>query len=107
MKSVALARHLHREFGARQAQRFPRIVFAEVDGLGDIGVGFRPVLADFKDQPGGEFKLAFAQHIAHAEEQAGALLDGGVAPGGKGRERRLHGRLNVLFSRLLVQSDDL
>ena len=80
---VALAGHLHRQFGPRQAQRFAGIVFAEVDGLGDIGVGLGPVLADFEDQPRAEFELALAQQIANAEEQAGALFDRRLAPARK------------------------
>ena len=102
-QSVALARHLHRQFGPRQAQRLARVVFAEVDGLGDVGVGFGPVLADFENQPGAEFELALAQQIAHAEEQAGALFDRSPAPAGKGFERRLHRGLDVLLAGLLVQ----
>ncbi len=102
-----LSRHLHRQFGPGQPQRFARVVFGEVNGLGDIGVGFRPVLAYFKNQPGAEFKFALAQHIAHAEEQAGALFERGLAPAGKSLQRGLHGRFHVLLAGLLVQSDDL
>jgi len=73
-ENVSFSRHLYRQFGAGQSQSFASVVFGEVNGLGDIGVGFRPVLAYFKNQPGAEFKLALAQHIAYMEEQAGALF---------------------------------
>ncbi len=99
---VALSRHLHRQFCPGQAQRFPGIVLAEVDGLSDVGVSFSPILAHFKNQPGAKFKFAFAQQVTRAEEQAGTLFDQSTAPSGEGFERRLHGGLDVLFSGLLV-----
>ena len=106
-QGVAFARHLHRQFGAREAQRLARVELAEVDGLGDIGIGLGPVLADFKNQPGAEFEFALAHYVAHVEEQAGALFKRRPAPTGKGCERRLHGRLDVLLAGLLVNADQL
>ena len=106
-QGVAFARHLHRQFGTREAQRLPRVVLAEVDSFGDIGVGLGPVLADFENQPGAEFEFALAHYVSHAEEQAGALFKRRPAPAGKGCERRLHGGFHVLLAGFLVQADQL
>ena len=75
-----LAGHLHIGLYLREAQRFAAVVFAKVDGLGDVGVGFRPVLADFENQPGAELEFAFAQQIGNVEQQAGTLFDRSAAP---------------------------
>ena len=39
-----------------------------------------PVLADFEDQPGVEFKFALADQIAGAEQQAGPLFERRLPP---------------------------
>ena len=104
---VALARQLHRRFGFREAQSFAGVELAEIDGLGDIGVGLAPVLADFKNQPRHVFHFALAHQVGGAEQQAGALFDRSVVPGLEGFERGLHGRLDVLFAGLLMDSDNL
>ena len=104
---IAFSGQLHRRVHFRQTQRFTAIKFAEIDGLGDVGVRFRPVLAYFEDQPGAEFKLAFPHQVAHTEYQAGALFDRGAAPTVKGSQSRLHCGFHVFLTRLLVESDHL
>src|ERR1700722_2624607 len=58
---IVLAGQLHRGLSLGQAQSFASIEFAEVDGLGDIGVGLAPVLADLENQPGHVIHFALAQ----------------------------------------------
>ena len=94
-------------FGFGEAQGFAGVELAEVDGLGDVGVGFGPVLADFEDQPGHVIHFALAQQVGGAEQQAGALFDGSVLPGIEGFQRGGHGRLDVFFAGLLMDSDNL
>ncbi len=64
------------------------VIFAEVDGLADVGVGLAPGLARLANHHGG-------QPIAVAADRGGRLQDdlrafqlGAVAPGGKGGGRR-------------------
>ena len=71
---VALARQLHGRFDLREAQGLAPVELAEIDGLGDVGIGLEPVLGDFEDQPGHVFELAFAHHIGDAEQERGTLL---------------------------------
>ena len=66
-KRVALAWQLHGRLGLRKAQRLTRIVFTKVDGLGNVGIGFGPVLRNLEHQPRHVFELALAHHVSHAE----------------------------------------
>ncbi len=91
----------------RKAQGFAGVELAEVDGLGNVGVGLGPVLADFENQPSHEFHFALAHEIADAEDQSGPFFDGGAAPGFEGFERGLHRRLDVVFAGFLVDADNL
>ena len=72
---ITFTGELHRCVHFCQTQCFTAIKFAEVDGLGDVGICFRPILAYFEDQPGTEFKFAFAHQVAHTENQACTLFD--------------------------------
>ncbi len=56
---IAFAGQLHDILRPRQPQHFARVVFAEIDGLGDLGFRFGPGLAGFEDHPGVELVLAF------------------------------------------------
>jgi hypothetical protein len=107
VQRVVLAGKLDGRLSLRKTQGLARVELAEVDGLGNIGVGLNPVLADFENQPRHEFHLALAHQIADAEHQAGALFDRSAAPGFEGFERGLHGGLNVLFAGLLMDADNL
>ena len=60
---VALAGILDRRCGSSKAQGFARIELEEIDGLGHIGVGFRPVLADFISEPCAELELTGANDL--------------------------------------------
>src|SRR5580658_3172887 len=106
-QSVALARQLHGRFSFREAQSLARIELAEVDSLGDIGIGFEPVLGDFKHQPCHVFQLALAHYISHVKQERRALLDRGVAPVTKSLRSGLYRRLDVFLASPLVNSDDL
>ena len=72
---IALSGQLHRRVHLRQTQRFTAIELAEIDGLGDVGIRFRPIFTHFEDQPRAEFKLALPHKIAHTEYQACTLFD--------------------------------
>ena len=62
VQRIALAGQLDVGLDFGEAQSFTSVdIRQEIDGLGDVGVGLGPVLADFKYQPGGKFKFAFAQ----------------------------------------------
>ena len=45
--SSLLARHLHHWIGMGKALHLARVVFAEIDGFANVGVGFGPGLAGF------------------------------------------------------------
>ena len=70
-----LAGQLHWRFGFREAQGFAGVELAEVDGLGNIGIGLAPVFADFENEPGHVIHFALAEKIGDAEQQPGALFD--------------------------------
>src|SRR5664279_1525038 len=86
---------------------FHGVEVAEVNQLGDVAIGLGPVLADLKDHPRHQLKLALAQQRAHPEQQVGALLDGGKLPGVERLQRGLHRGLNLACARRLVNSDNL
>ena len=104
-QGVALAGQLHRRLGLGEAQRLARVELAEVDGLGDVGIGLKPVLRNFKDQPGHEFQLALAHQIAHAKQQRRALFGGSVSPAFEGLRSGIDGGLNVLLAGFLMDAD--
>src|SRR3989442_15954862 len=74
-QGVMLAGHLHRELSLGEPQCFPAVVFAKIDGLGDVRVCLCPILANLKYHPGAKLELALAQQIAYAEQKAGTLLE--------------------------------
>ena len=106
-QAIALPGRLHWQFRFREAQRLAAVVLAEIDGFGDVAISFRPVLADFENHPRGKLKLALAQQVADAEQQASALLDRSAAPSLKCPERGVHRGLNVFLPCFLVESDNL
>src|SRR5579862_2480761 len=107
VQGVVFAGQLNRSLRFRKTQGLARVELAEVDGLGNVGIGLGPVLADFEDQPCHVFHLALAHEIADAEDEAGALFDGGTAPGFERFERGFHGRFDVIFVGFLMDADDL
>ena len=62
--------NLHHRIGLGQAQHLARVVLAEIDGFGNIGVRFRPRFAGFVDQPGVELKLALANQRGRAQQHS-------------------------------------
>ena len=102
-----LAGQLHHGGGLVEPQRFDGVHHAEVDQLGDVGVGLEVVLADFKHQPGFQLELALAQKLRNSEQQRGALLHRGRSPGLERLERRLHGGLDFGGPGLLVDAHHL
>ena len=97
---------MHRRFSFRQAQGLASIEFAEINQLGDVGIGFGPVLPNFEDHPGSQFKLALEQDVSQAEQQRGALLNRGAAPTLECLQCGLHRGLHVLGTGLLMQTHD-
>jgi hypothetical protein len=63
---VVLAGQLDHRLRTGEPLHFAGVVFAEIDGFGDVGVGFGPGFAGFVDQPGVEFELAMARRFAGA-----------------------------------------
>ena len=94
---VLLAVERHDRMRTGVAQRFARIKLQEVDGFGDIPVGFGPALADFVDQQGVVLETPFAQQCRRLEDQLGALLRRRALP----RFERAAGRLDRLGCLLL------
>ena len=107
MQRVMLAGQLDGRLRLRKTQRLARVELAEVDGLGNVGIGLGPVLADLENQPRHKFHLALAHQISNVEQQPGALFDRSAAPRFEGGERGLHGRFYVIFVRLLMDADNL
>ena len=104
-QGAALARQLHGRLNFREAQSLARVELAEVDGLGNVGVGLEPVLGDFEHQPRHEFEFALAHHIGDPEQERRALFDRRAAPVGEGLQRGLYGGFDVLLAGLLVDAD--
>ena len=71
---IALARQLDDGLRSGEAKHFARVIFAEIDGLGDLGFRLRPGFAGFEDQPGVELVFAFPDQRGHAEQQGNALF---------------------------------
>ncbi len=90
-----------------EAQGFASVELKEIDGLGDIRIGFGPVFADFVGEPGGELELAVADDGGRVEKQRNPCIDRGPAPGLESLKSGGHGLLSVLGSRFLVHADDL
>ncbi len=74
-KLIALAGILYRRRGRGEAKRFARVELKEVNGLGDIGVSFCPVLANFVGKPCAEFELTLANNLRGTEQQRSTLFD--------------------------------
>ena len=51
-----------------------RVIPAEVDGLGNVGLRLDPVLAGFVGHQRGEFELALSHEITDSMHDAGALV---------------------------------
>jgi len=90
-----------------QAQSFACVKLEEVDGLGHVGIGFGPVLADFVGQPCGELEFSVADDGRSIEQKRRAHVDRDPAPGMKGPQRGVHGFLRVFGAGFLVDAYDL
>ena len=73
MMITFFARHLLREFWAPQSPHLLRIERAEIDRFANIGVGFRPWLADFKNFYCREFVAPAFQNVGRTLQQLGPL----------------------------------
>src|SRR5258706_838028 len=104
-QAVALAGELRGCFDAGHTQGFAGVEFAEVDGFGNIGIGFAPVLADFEYQPGAEFETALADDVGDAKYKAGTFFGSAAAPSRKRGEGGLHGGLDFGGARILMETD--
>ena len=108
MRGIAFAGHLHGRFSSGKSESFTGIEFAEVDGLGNVGIGFGPVLADFENQPGHVIHFALAQPVGGAEQQARrALRRGCGSRSTKAFSAAFIAGLYVLFPRFLMNANDL
>ena len=104
---IALARQLHRRLSLREANRLQRIEVAEVNQLGDVAIGFSPVLADLEHHPRHQLKLTLAHQRAGAEQQPGALFNRGILPGLECLQRRLHCGLDLSSAGCLMDANNL
>ncbi len=90
-----------------QAQRLASIVFAEIDQLGDVRIGFRPGLANFVAQPRVEFEAPLAQNVCRAIDAGYALFHRDALPAFERRMRLFHGLVSHLHGRFLEHADHL
>ena len=104
---VAFARVLDGRGSRGEAQGFARVELEEVDGLGYVGIGFGPILADFVGEPRTKLELAFTDDVRRVEQELNALVCRGAAPGFERRQGRRHGLLRVFGAGLLVHANDL
>ncbi len=107
LQVIFFAAHGREFLRLRKAQCIAPIVFAKVDQLGDIRVGFRPGLADFEAQPGVEFKTARAKNIRRAVKASDALFGRNALPAVKGGVGRFHRFVGHGHRRLLKYAEDL
>src|SRR5260370_24602432 len=106
-QAVVFSRQLDRGFGVGEAQRFARVELREIDGLGDVAIGLRPVFSPFVDHPGSKLELALARHTADGVQQRSAFFRGSVLPALECRRGCLDRGLHVLTSRALEYTDHL
>ena len=71
---VVFAGHRRDRLLRRVAQHLAPVELHEVDGLGGVGIGLGPALADFVDHPGVVFESMLPQNIGRTEQEMGALL---------------------------------
>src|SRR5579871_44870 len=90
-----------------QPVHFAGIVFAEIDGFGDVGFGFDPGLAGFVYQPGVELHLTTPQDAGGVEQHPDALFRRSTAPLRKVRVGTLYGAVGQLRCGLVVNADQL
>ena len=79
-----LTRQLHQSSHIFQSERFASVQFTKIDGFGDVGVRFCPVLTDLIHQPRHQFKFALTQQFGSAKKQVNALR-GTVSPRSEAR----------------------
>jgi len=91
----------------RIPQRLARIVFHEVDRLGDVRVGLAPVLPDLVDLPGSGPELAAAQDVGGAQQYRRAFLRRYLAPRLEGAAGSLDSQVDFARRRLLADGDSL
>jgi len=92
---------------AVQAQHLAAIELAEIDRLGDVGVGLSPALTDLVDHPGGQFEPAPPQFGRSLEQVVGALRGRHAAPGLERRVGALDRAIRQLDRRARHAPDDL
>ena len=102
---VLLPRHRHALPGPH-FQCFGGVVVAEIDRLGDVGVGLAPGLAGLEDDPRGEFEPASAHHRRNLPQVRGSIVDGDILPRLEGRLARGHGLLGLLDGGLPGTADE-
>ena len=74
-----------------QTKHFPAVVFEEINGFANIGVGFVPGLTHFKHLQGRQFIAYLAGCGGGLEEVPGTGAWGSIAPGRKALTGRVNG----------------
>ena len=95
---VFLAGHVHAA-GREEVHRLPGVVVAEVDRLGDVGVGLPPGFADLEHHRRGELVAAGPHDGGRRVQHVGAAADVHRPPGRKRRLGHGHRPLGVGHAR--------
>src|SRR5947207_9081458 len=96
MMITLFAGHLLREFGASESPHLLRIEPAEIDRFANIGVGFRPWLADFENFYCRELVTPALQDVCRALQQLRSLLERRPSPFFECRTRSFNGPLGFV-----------
>src|ERR1039458_2206793 len=103
---VVLAGELDDGLRRGETVHIARVVLAEIDGFGDVRVGFGPGFAGFVDQPGVELKLAEAQNAGGLEGHEDALGGGSGGPLREGGVGGINGAIGERGGRAVMDADD-
>src|SRR5438034_1499348 len=107
MMITFFARDLLREFWAPESPHLLRVERAKIDRFADIGVGFRPWLADFENFYCREFVAPALQNVGRALQQLRPLLDRRPSPFFECRTRSFNGTLGFVDSSFGSIADNL
>ena len=91
-----LARHGLRDDGCRQPAHLDGIEAAEVDRLGDVGIGFDPRFSGLKDEEGIEREAPRLHQVGGALDHPGPLFGRRVPPRRESRRPGGNRRIGVL-----------
>src|SRR5204863_373071 len=83
------------------------VVEDQVDGFGNFGDGFEPVLADLEAEQRGKFELALRHPVRRLAEQRNAVLPAEIPPAGINGPGRGDGFAHVKAATALKPAEDL